>query len=157
QGKGDPAYATAAKAVERFPSLAESRLAWTFTRLGLGLALRMRGDLAGAEARLREGAALGVPGVLSVRICLARVCLERGAPAAAVVCARWVLADCPSFLSWGPRAQPVRAGAVDAGGDKDTARAAIARARETMRAGAARLKNPAFARTHLEHMPDNRR
>jgi predicted negative regulator of RcsB-dependent stress response len=157
QGKSDPAYATATTAAERFPSLMESSLAWTYARLGLALALRMRGDLTGAEARLREAFALGQPKVLSVRICLARVCLERGDPAAALGIVRPVLLEMPELHYWRPLAELVLGEASGAVGDEDEARAAIARARESMLAGAAHLKNPAYARSYLEHMPDNRR
>jgi hypothetical protein len=157
QGKSDPAYAAAMTAVERFPLLAESRLAWTFVRLALGLALRMRGDLAGAEASLRETSALGLRVAVSVRICLARVCLERGDAASALGIVREVLAEMPDFHYWRPLAQLVMAEALDAVGDKDNARAAIAQARASMLAGAARLKSPAFVRSYYEHMPDNRR
>jgi hypothetical protein len=157
QGKSDAAYATATTAVERFPLLAESNLAWTFGRLALGLALRLRGDLAGAEAQLREAYALGHPRVLSVRICLGRVCLERGDAAGALRIVRAVLAEMPDFHYWRPLAQLVVAEAHHALGEEDAARAAITLARASMLAGAARLKTPAHVRGYLEHMPDNRR
>jgi eukaryotic-like serine/threonine-protein kinase len=157
QGKSEPAYAAASTAVDRFPSGEQPRVATTFALLGLGLALRLRGDLAGAEARLREAVALGDPAVLSVRICLARVRLERGDPASAMGIAREVLGEMPDFHYWKPLALLVLAEALDAVGDKVAARAALARAREHMLAGAARLESPAFSRSYLEHMPDNPR
>jgi ATP/maltotriose-dependent transcriptional regulator MalT len=95
--------------------------------------------------------------VLSVRICLARVCLERGDAASALDLVRAVLREMSDFHYWRPMAELVLCEALDAVGDKDDARAALTRARESMAAGAARLQDPAFARSHLEYMPDNRR
>jgi hypothetical protein len=95
--------------------------------------------------------------VLSARVWLARIRLERGDAASALDIVRAVLAEMPAFHYWRPLAQLVLAEALDAAGEKDAARVELARARDSMLAGAARLKNPEFSRSHLAHMPDNPR
>jgi tetratricopeptide (TPR) repeat protein len=128
--------------------------------------LRRAGDFDAADREIQ--AALGmlamacpldVPGALAT---LAALRLEQGKPAEALAAAEQGLAryesmGACSYFFRGAFLRLVHAESLDATGQKDAARAAIAKARQCILINAEKIKAPAYRKSFLENVPENRR
>ncbi|AUX42432.1 uncharacterized protein SOCE26_038640 [Sorangium cellulosum] len=115
-------------------------------------------ELDAALALLSESSRIDVPGVLSTR---AALCLRQGRAAEALAAAEdglsrhKALGACGFFR--GARLRLVHAECLEAAGQRDAAREAIARARDRLLCVAEEIADPGYRQSFLEQVPENRR
>jgi len=140
--------------------LEEGRGRWVLAEV-----LRRAGELEDADAEiqaalatLRTAAPLDVPGALAT---LAALCLAQGRTAEALAAAEEGLANYEAMATCGffrgAFLRLVHAECLEAVGDHEAARAAIASARERLFAIAAKIGDPDYRNSFLESVPENRR
>jgi tetratricopeptide (TPR) repeat protein len=127
--------------------------------------LRRAGELDAADAAIQAGLAilrtaapLDLPGALAS---LAAIRLKQGRPAEALAAAREgvekyeAIASCGFFR--GGFLRVVHAECLDAAGDHEAARTAVAAARARVLAIAEKISDPEYRKSFLEAVPENRR
>jgi tetratricopeptide (TPR) repeat protein len=150
-----------ASGCERGLPLDEARGRWVLAEV-----LRRAGELDAADREVEAAlAALGafcpldVPGVLATKAALR---LAQGRPGEALAAAqeglsrRAAMSVCSTFFR-GAFLRLVHVESLEAAGQRDEARAALARARERLLSTAARIDDPAYQKSFLEGVPENRR
>jgi ATP/maltotriose-dependent transcriptional regulator MalT len=128
--------------------------------------LRRAGELDAAEAEIQTALPLlttayplDVPGALAT---LAALRLAQGRIVEALTAAedgmvRYETIGACSYFFRGAFLRLVHAECLDASGDHDAARAAIARARDRLFVIAGKIDDPAYRKSFLENVPENRR
>jgi tetratricopeptide (TPR) repeat protein len=161
-GHTDEARAVELDALADFEAQGDRRLAGA-SQLYLAWIAATAGDLPAAETHARAAVEMQQnkpPSYAEARATLAWVLLEAGRAPEALAEAKaahelleslGAVEDAEALIRW------VHAAALDASGDREAARAAIARARERLVERAARITDAALRRSFLEDEPDHRR